>query len=149
MQRVIGSERQTIDHFQARLAVFPLPPQSSASPAFALENPQSSAQKAEHCENYYELLEHFQRELPVYFPSRLSKPVIRTAAARPRRIISPEQKDAPPTNRVTFDPTGFGNVRRLPGERERISRTAIARRPNSASTGRETCAYRVSGSSII
>jgi hypothetical protein len=65
---------------------------------------------------------------------------MRIATDPPRRIMSPEQKGAPPTNKLTFDPTAFGKVMMLPGERERICRTAMGRLPSSASRGRERCA---------
>jgi hypothetical protein len=62
------------------------------------------------------------------------------ATERPKRIMSPEQKEAPPAYSVIFDPTRCGKVRMLPGERERISRTDFSHRPNSASTGKESWA---------
>jgi hypothetical protein len=75
--------------------------------------------------------------------------MILMATALPKRIMSPEQKEAPPTNSVIFDPTGLGKVRTLPGDRERISRTGFSQRPNSASTGKESWAYRDICSSVV
>jgi hypothetical protein len=63
---------------------------------------------------------------------------IRTAIEPPVSTISPELNRTPPTYRSTGDPTARDNRIRLPGARERISRTDIVHRPNSASTPNES-----------
>ncbi len=147
MQGVLRRQRQPVDDLESGPAIFTGAAQCGLGPSLPLQKPEPSTQDSQDDNHNPELLKCFH-SFPRQTRGCFSK-TIRTPMESPAFTISPELNRAPPTYRSTGEPTDRDNRIKLPGARERISRTDKLHRPNSDSTGSERVAKCAMASAVI